>query len=1142
MKSSTLTTTLTSLLLIASINYPLSAQTSKQKVTPRFTLQHDSSGGGFDGITQFGGFVPLMQEEGKNLLYFNGRLSLDNDAQFGANALLGYRQYIDSANRIYGGYIGYDNRDTSRSNFNQLSFGLESLGKIWDFNINGYLPVGKTRYSLDSFVGQTEVVNPRFVDHYLLFDTTQSTYNTYESAVAGFDVTTGAKLTNIGEKGALRAYAGLYYLSTEGNDNALGWRIRLNAEANDNLAFGVSLQDDNMFGTNAVFTVALGFPGSRPKAFKDDPDSVLGRFGSLVLRNPTILVDEQLEKVLTEYFDVKAINPNTDQPWYFNHVVLGQGNSDGSIEHYYHNIEEALATIPKDGNGIIYVRSGDGSVIPQFTIPAQVQILSTGVLQYLPLGNPEVFTALNPNPEGVTYGCPTGLICLQIPESGTGIKPTINGSLIMENGIVSDTVISGFKIQSPDGVGIQVEDSVKGNVEIRDNEINAVEKGIAFDLTDGASTGDITIRRNNITVTPVVLNQEKISRQASAIPLVNAGIDLNFAEGAGLTGNITIDQNTITVVTAEGAEGSIGPVTGVLISAPEGGLTLTGDVSITDNTITLQPQVHYSYDASIGLGLITGTANLNTFLSSPSSSNTPASTITGNVTVTGNEVSIDTNNTSNGNQGPSIGYSLNNGILIGLDHTTLTGDVTTSDNQVTLSHTNEGAYSYVVFDDGIGVYLNESTVTGDLNLLNNQINITQSLNSSLTPRRPIPVNLVGNLAQGINIQANTSEVQGNLTLADNTISIDSTNTVVIDGGEGQSVGISIPQGISLRSTQTTFSGDVNIDHNTVTLTNTTSSSAYDVAALSYSYQGQGLTNPVQLGSSGISLAGINVIVADTTVEGDLSIDNNQVNVTNNLSIEGAEGAFAITAVGINLAAKGKGGTTFNGDVSIDSNQVTVANNGQVNFPILNGPTAFMGAGGIISNLQNITLEGNFSINDNNVTVTDSQSGNLDFINGTTSVAEGGIYVVLNPSNDLTQDVEINRNTVSLKGIDGAEGFGGAIVFVSSDTNSTTLDAMISKNQVTSNSVFPAIGVYTLNTANVKVTADTNTLNSSPSPSFEGQTANASTLCLTLTNNTTNNNFVLNNTGGTFGQQNSGNTGTINTSGTVNANCNPVTPP
>jgi hypothetical protein len=81
-----------------------------------------------------------------------------DNGYFAANAGLGMR-YL-STSRVWGINSYYDYRNTNRQHYNQYSAGLESLGKVWDFRINGYLPLGAKQSAyyhtkFDFFQGNT---------------------------------------------------------------------------------------------------------------------------------------------------------------------------------------------------------------------------------------------------------------------------------------------------------------------------------------------------------------------------------------------------------------------------------------------------------------------------------------------------------------------------------------------------------------------------------------------------------------------------------------------------------------------------------------------------------------------------------------------------------------------------------------------------------------------------------------------------------------------------------------------------------------------------------------------------------------------------------------------------------------------------
>ena len=53
------------------------------------------------------------------------------------------------SNRILGGHVNYDGRTTANGNyFNQMTFGIESLGSRLDFRANGYIPIGTDRHQI----------------------------------------------------------------------------------------------------------------------------------------------------------------------------------------------------------------------------------------------------------------------------------------------------------------------------------------------------------------------------------------------------------------------------------------------------------------------------------------------------------------------------------------------------------------------------------------------------------------------------------------------------------------------------------------------------------------------------------------------------------------------------------------------------------------------------------------------------------------------------------------------------------------------------------------------------------------------------------------------------------------------------------
>lgn len=304
------------LLFLANVDAPVVAQTTDTKpgtsrplstgravdlkVLPRIGASFTTTGAGYqEPFFSLEGFAPLQQISGSNLTFLEGKLLFFTDSTFGTNLVLGKRFYSSSRNRILGGYISYDTRDTGNTLFHQIGAGFERLGN-WDLRVNAYLPVGNTREQTAEVLS-----NPFFQQNFLLLNRTRQ----FETAMAGFDVEAGGRLLRIGE-GDLRGYGGVYYYGAQGSDSGFGIKGRLEARPTDNLRMGLSVQYDPIFDTRVAFSLGVNFPGTRQRGVSNS--SVLARLGESVARTTTITVDEQ-----TQNERIVATNPKTGAAWQF---------------------------------------------------------------------------------------------------------------------------------------------------------------------------------------------------------------------------------------------------------------------------------------------------------------------------------------------------------------------------------------------------------------------------------------------------------------------------------------------------------------------------------------------------------------------------------------------------------------------------------------------------------------------------------------------------------------------------------------------------------------------------------------------------------------------------------------------------------
>jgi hypothetical protein len=442
---------------------------------------HDSSGAGWDGVSHLEGFIPLRQSPGHDITFLEPRFLVDNDGNIGGSLLLGHRVYDPQSDRTFAGYVAFDRRDTDSNSFSQLGLGLESLGRVWDFRFNAYIPLGDNRHLINESSSDTGYsISTQFERNLLMLSSQreQQVTRVYEAGLFGLDAEAGAKLAEWTD-GDLRAFAGAYFYDAEGTDSTLGWRLRLQARPTQNFTVGLAVQNDNLFGTNVVASVGLTFPHMRPRGPISDTESVVARLGEPIFRNPSIAIDTQRDtQTIVERNREALRNPEEEQDYRFIHVTLGKQGGDGTFEHPFGTVQEALNASVSDGNTIVYVDAGSNPDIPAFTIPDRVRVLSRGPVQLL-AGLP--FPGFPSTPARLPFSPTVNYrdgILVRVPLSGDGQFPTVRQASATDLVNMGDrTVLSGFQIANASANGV-VANGVE-NVEIRDNTItNAAERGV----------------------------------------------------------------------------------------------------------------------------------------------------------------------------------------------------------------------------------------------------------------------------------------------------------------------------------------------------------------------------------------------------------------------------------------------------------------------------------------------------------------------------------------------------------------------------------------------------------------------------------------------------------------------------------------
>lgn len=330
----------------------------------QITVKHiEGKGIGYnEGYSTLEGFFTPTNHLSSNLSPFiEAKIHVFNNGLPAVNGGLGLR-YLSS--RTWGLNAYYDFRKTHHRNYNQVSIGLESLGKIWDFRINGYLPIfGKISSPFGIKFGH-------FTDHSMILSEKK------EFALKSIQAEIATHAIKIRHSPAYLA-AGPYYL-TGPKGSAWGGRARLCFDFFSCFSAEGSASYDNIFKGIIQGQLSLNIPlGPIKKTFSKQERTNLSYAHQKVSRNEIIPVDK-------ERFNAVAINPTTQEPyifWFVNNTKHG----NGTFEHPFGMLAEAQSSANK--NDVIYVFPGNGTdfnLDTGFIMKKGQRLFGSGINQVVP--------------------------------------------------------------------------------------------------------------------------------------------------------------------------------------------------------------------------------------------------------------------------------------------------------------------------------------------------------------------------------------------------------------------------------------------------------------------------------------------------------------------------------------------------------------------------------------------------------------------------------------------------------------------------------------------------------------------------------------------------------------------------------------
>jgi hypothetical protein len=358
-----------------------------------------------------------------------------DNGKFAANGGVGLRLLHQC--KVYGINAYYDYRHTKKKNYNQISFGLETMGVRWDFRLNGYIPLGNRKSSPYDITKSVSAPSfDYFFDHQAYINQTTTTKNKVEFSMAGVDLEAAYHILNHNHFDFYAA-AGPYYYNYK-HHSAIGGRVRLFAKIRKYLSLEMIESYDSRFHNNIQGSIALNIPLgqtsklSKNKKFKNCDDSyfIAKRLFQDVERQEIIVLDE-LNEIRNRSATSVAINPLTKQPYHFV-FVSNTSSSLGSYESPYPTL--ALAEQNSSAGDVIYVFSGDGTTKGMdsgITLQKEQKFFGSGAAQRIETTNGNV----------------------TIPAQ-TALMPQITntaGDIITLN---EDNQISGFYLTNGNGHGI----------------------------------------------------------------------------------------------------------------------------------------------------------------------------------------------------------------------------------------------------------------------------------------------------------------------------------------------------------------------------------------------------------------------------------------------------------------------------------------------------------------------------------------------------------------------------------------------------------------------------------------------------------------------------------------------------------------
>ena len=266
--------------------------------------------GGTDQLISGDGMAALLgNENGIWLLDAQGKTAFHSS--YVGSVGTGFRM-VQNDQRILGAYVfGDGNVSATNHEYWFVSPGVESMGTLMDFRMNGYIPVG-TQRNLTSTGFADNFGNYNYVT-FTAHDQFDAIVNNYEEVGWGLDGEAGVRLAQL--KGA-RVYAGGYHFNIPNSDDINGVSGRIQVPITSFIEFNVRDSYDN--DQHNTIEVGLRFTlGGVNKSPTDPNQPIRERLLDPIERNLATLGQGTAEPVVNEQVVVSPSVLERDNIWFF---------------------------------------------------------------------------------------------------------------------------------------------------------------------------------------------------------------------------------------------------------------------------------------------------------------------------------------------------------------------------------------------------------------------------------------------------------------------------------------------------------------------------------------------------------------------------------------------------------------------------------------------------------------------------------------------------------------------------------------------------------------------------------------------------------------------------------------------------------